>query len=343
MTLKERSSCLRCCRLKVRCHVQQIPGAPCGRCSRGGHDCVADQLPPPRRRWSAAEQEKRIGALEESLSQTQGAIASVQQFHSPAPAEPVSGNVLEQLLESRTLQLHDAIFLYNHFMTVLNKVHPFGPAGLEPFDKMRARTPILLLSMLYAATGCVPKFTELSEILDKVLKEDLFRRIVHDGECGIDLIQAILVTAQWGLIVKPTAGPSKQLALIGLAHSCSIMSGFCQNFGQLDVESRRIWVHLFTSCGSYCINMGVPSMVSWTNYLEECCELLEKNAETHADIALSISARLIASNHDMHSLVRQPRESIDLDRLRDKVESYEQLIETGAVEIAKYRTLSCCL
>ncbi|KAJ4301396.1 hypothetical protein N0V90_003488 [Kalmusia sp. IMI 367209] len=295
---KRYRACEECHRLKIKCDISTILGGACERCIRNNLECMPAA---PRL------QRDRISELEAQVEELR--IALREQSSSRTPSRS-PGNLLEDhnyailsFLDTRIPpdKQQDILYLYAHQAgTAWPVIHL--PMKL---DRLRAKSPILLLSVL---AYCVTQETQGIEldVHDEFVRETMHilgDEVIGRGQRSLELVQALLVASFWNKstrigqqgscyqLVQLAADMAIDLGIAGFSLQPSPVAYFSQHEDSASLEARRTWLACFVAVSASSISMRRPNTVPWNHHHQECLLHLESRGEP-SDILLCQIVRI---------------------------------------------------
>ncbi|KAF2866657.1 hypothetical protein BDV95DRAFT_598565 [Massariosphaeria phaeospora] len=298
--MKKRSrACEECHRLKIKCDVSTSPEATCERCRRNNLECMPTAPRLQRDRINELEaqiQELRIALQDQNSSTTPSGSTttsgSITTSRSPGSLLEESHNhALLSFLDARIPQSkqQDLLYLFAH---QAGAAWPIVRLPME-LDHIRAKSPILLLSVLVCSFTQATQGTEL-DVHDELVRETmriLGDEIIGRGQRSIELVQALLVTAFWNKvtrkgqqgscyqIVQLAADMAIDIGIAGFSLQPTPVSYFSRHLDSTSLEARRTWLACFVALSTSAISIRRPNPVPWDTHLEECLLDLESRGE----------------------------------------------------------------
>ena len=169
------------------------------------------------------------------------------------------------------------------------------PPGTR-WDEVRKNKPLLFLAVLAVASGTMGNDLQL-KLINRTSRI-LGQAVVHRGEKSLEIVQTIQCITTF---YQP---PEKyeELNFNQLIHIAAVMAldiGMGKRFKKdylalwqyadakrtlpdpMSVETRRCWLGCYFMCSNSSMSLRRPLLVRWTNYADECIEVLQ-NAEDAA-------------------------------------------------------------
>jgi len=197
--------------------------------------------------------------------------------------------------------LHEKIFARFVYELTPNLPAIAFPPGTTVKEVLESK-PYLFLCILSTASSGIISFESQDELSDEVLSiwtDCVLRRSVR----SLELIQAMLVSVLW---CKPPDNP-KQANFYFIIHLAACMAldiGLGRRFspskarrgfggparelppGKLtalvdsdSIEARRTWLACYYCCASSAQSLRRPNLIRWSNYMQECVDVLETSPE----------------------------------------------------------------
>lgn len=172
-------------------------------------------------------------------------------------------------------------------------------------DRIRAKSPLLLLSVLVCSVTQETQGTEL-DVHDELVQETMHilgDEVIGRGQRSLELVQALLVAAFWNKstrrgqqgscyqIVQLAADMAIDLGIAGFSLQPSPVAYFCRHEDPTSPEARRTWLACFVALSTSSISMRRPNTVPWNAHHQECLLHLEARGEA-ADILLCQIVRI---------------------------------------------------
>ena len=313
-TRKRGRACEACSRVKIKCELGSAPEAkpPCGRCVRLNKECVL--VAPKRNKDRVTELEAQVEALtkllraqgiEESAEVTAEADArsgessenTEIQLQSSAPAkkrrledqtlgagqDPAAAESKASIIRridsviSPSMQ-ERALEQYTNVMFECFPIVPVG--GGHDISTLRSDWPILLLSIIYAASPGVLS-PNAAEDIGTLLLEEIIDRTVVQGKKDFQLLSALHITCLWYRFPKRHFNVAIYELIeladtvaqnIGMIDPLSSPNSGAPGIGQ-DLESTDAWrvsLGCYLLSASIAISVRRPNRVLWTPQHEAC-------------------------------------------------------------------------
>jgi hypothetical protein len=283
---KRNRACEECHRLKIKCDASTSSQDACERCSRNDLECV---LAAPRL------QRDRINQLEAQVEELKLALSDQSSNTTPSRSP---GNFLEDQDQSILSYLdtliprakqQDLLYFFRHQVSA---VWPVVRTSMD-LDQIRARSPILLLSILVFSCTHNMQGTELA-VHDDLIRETmrtLGNEVIGRGQRSLELVQALLLSAFWSKstrkgsqascyqIVQLAVDMAIDLGIAGLAWQPSPAAYFCRLEDATSLEARRTWLACYVALSTSSVDMRRPNTVPWDSHHQECLVHLESTGE----------------------------------------------------------------
>jgi len=291
-------ACEECHRLKIKCDVSTSPERACERCSRNNLECVPAA---PRL------QRDRINELEAQVQELRNALrdqsSSTTPSQSPGSLSENHNLAVLSFLDARIppWKQQDLLHLFTH------QAGAAWPVIRLPtkLDRIRANSPILLLSVLVYSVTQETQGTEL-EVHDELVRETMHilgDEVIGRGQRSLELVQALLVATFWNKstlrgqqgscyqIVQLAADMAIDLGIAGFSLQPSPVAYFCRHEDATSLEARRTWLACFVALSTSSISTRRPNAVPWNAHHQECLLDLEYRGEP-SDILLCQIVRI---------------------------------------------------
>ncbi|KAI4853553.1 hypothetical protein E4T44_00761 [Aureobasidium sp. EXF-8845] len=283
---KRNRACEECHRLKIKCDVSTSSQDACERCSRNDLECVPAA---PRL------QRNRINQLEAQVEELKLALSDQSSNTTPSRSP---GNFLDDQNQSILSYLdtriplskqQDLLYFFRHQVSA---VWPVVRISTD-LDQIRARSPILLLSILVFSCTHNMQGTEL-EVHDDLIRETmrtLGNEVIGRGQRSLELVQALLLSAFWSKstrkgsqascyqIVQLAVDMAIDLGIAGLAWQPSPAAYFCRLEDATSPEAQRTWLACYVALSTSSVDMRRPTTLPWDSHHQECLLHLESTGE----------------------------------------------------------------
>ncbi|PUU74790.1 hypothetical protein B9Z19DRAFT_936824, partial [Tuber borchii] len=255
--------------------------------------------------------------------------------------------------------------IFDHYVEDLV---PHFPAVVFPpgttADEVREEKPTLFLAILASASRmCHP---DLHYALHKEISQALADKVMINGEKGLEIVQALLVTAVWyyppenfeelkfhmlthqaasmaleiGLGSKMTRPPPDDRKY-GFPYPPNLRPAKGTEINSVDsstLESRRTLLACYWTCCSFAMFFRRPNMLRFTPFMAECVQELETNpkaAKTDISLAKLVKMQKIAEDVGNEFAFDQVDAVVDLqeERVRLKLEEFNRRLKTWKDEL----------
>lgn len=283
---KRYRACEECHLLKIKCDVSTSLGGACERCSRNNLECAP--AAPRLQRDRIDELEAQVQELRNAL---QDQSSSMMPSRSPGGVLENHNHDVLSFLDARIppSKQQDLIRL---FAQQAGAAWPIVRLPME-LDRIRAKCPILLLSVLVYSVTQVAQGTEL-DVHDELVRETMHiigDEVIGKGQRSLELVQALLVTTFWNKttrrghqgscfqIVQLAADMAIDLGIAGSSLQPSPVAYFSRHEDPTSLEARRTWLGCFMALSTWSISMRRPNTVPWNVHHQECLSHLERRGE----------------------------------------------------------------
>ncbi|KAJ4986664.1 hypothetical protein SVAN01_07850 [Stagonosporopsis vannaccii] len=349
-TRKRARACEECHRLKIRCDVSPSVGGVCERCSRNSLECVpaAPRLQRDRiQELEAQIQELQVALREQSHSVTPG--------RSPASLQENYEEAVLSFLDNRIPSSKQQELLY-FYANNAGAAWPVVRLSVN-LDEIRARSPILLLSVIVYSVTQQTQGIEL-EVHDELVREAMYilgNELIGRGQRSLELVQALLVASFW----SKTSRKGQQIScyqLIQLATDMAIDLGiagpslqpsppayFSMHDDPTSLDARRTWLACFVALATSSISTRRTIAVSWDAHHQECLLDLETRGDA-SDILLCQIVRIMQLIDEISTLLYLCQSAVflngnDYDTL-DAVQTLKAKLDYWAARIPPSLTTS---
>ncbi|KAL4876469.1 hypothetical protein BJY04DRAFT_231648 [Aspergillus karnatakaensis] len=319
---RETKACRACAAAKVRCETrngthgdgdQERSGA-CSRCFRLGRECEMQSL----------GAHKRVGNAPVSEG-SKAPYAYRDAEDVPALLARLCEGIVSSLSEKEAQRI-----LYT-YQTQLSPYFPFVMISMDTsISDLRTRKPFLVsvIIMILSTQGSDPASQSEGYIdIAHRISEFITNSVVGRGSKSLDILQGLLVCLGWyhlafevgcqielntlihiavamlgdlGLNKKPNATERAAPSLFG---DISTEHGPGEWEGQRTLDERRAYLGVFYTSAMTSRCHGNMVAMRYTNYTEECCQAIEKAANTPIDLYPVRLARLSQSADALDSVI----------------------------------------
>ncbi|CRK31825.1 hypothetical protein BN1723_014559 [Verticillium longisporum] len=273
--MKQRSrACELCQKLKAKCEASST--GKCDRCKRAGVECV-----PAAPRF----QRDRIAELE----------AQVEELTSRRLRDTPTDESLIPFIDARIH--HDEQRRVLTAYTAHNAVvWPFLSVADTDLDHLRETSSLLLLALLaFPGDTLLPAHVQ-EELVLKAMS--IFgEEIIAKGNRSLEMVKALLTAAFWFRQARQVPhGHCYQLTQLAVDMAIDIgIAGpqlvrtppayFSETENPTSLDARKTWIACFLAAASNSLCIRRPTIVTWTPYLEECIQCLDKTDDCLAHMA----------------------------------------------------------
>ncbi|KAM0269266.1 hypothetical protein ACHAQH_009781 [Verticillium albo-atrum] len=277
--MKQRSrACEACQKLKAKC--EPTSSGKCDRCKRAGIECI-----PAAPRF----QRDRIAELEAQVEElTRRRLRDTPTDESLLPFIDARIHPDEQKRVLVAYAAHNAV------------LWPFLSAADTDFDSLRETSPLLLLALMaFPGDTLLPAYVQ-EELVLKAMSV-FGERIIAKGDRSLEMVKALLTAAFWFRQARQVPhGHCYQLTHLAVDMAIDIgIAGpqlvktppayFSATKNPTSLDARRTWIACFLAAASNSLCIRRPPIVTWTPYLEECIQCLDKSDGLLAHMARIMS------------------------------------------------------
>ncbi|KAL9942665.1 hypothetical protein ACHAQF_006222 [Verticillium nonalfalfae] len=273
--MKQRSrACELCQKLKAKCEASST--GKCDRCKRAGVECV-----PAAPRF----QRDRIAELEAQVEElTRRRLRDTPTDESLIPFIDARIHPDEQRRVLTAYASHNAA------------VWPFLSVADTDLEHLRETSSLLLLALLaFPGDTLLPAHVQ-EELVLKAMS--IFgEEIIAKGNRSLEMVKALLTAAFWFRQARQVPhGHCYQLTQLAVDMAIDIgIAGpqlvrtppayFSETKNPTSLDARKTWIACFLAAASNSLCIRRPTIVTWTPYLEECIQCLDKTDDCLAHMA----------------------------------------------------------
>jgi hypothetical protein len=309
-TRKRARACEECHRLKIKCDVSTSIGGVCERCSRNSLHCVP--AAPRLQRDKIQELETQIQELHIALRERSNSISTPGR--SPASSYENYEDALLSFLDHR-IPLSRQDDLLRHYASHAGAIWPVVRISMS-LDKLRAKSPVLLLSVLVYTVTQQTQGTD-SDVHDELVKEAMYiigNEVIGRGQRSIELVQALLVAAFWSKtsrkgqqgscyqLIQLATDMAIDLGIAGPGLIPSPVAYFDMHENTTSIEARRTWLACFVALSTSSISTRRSIAVPWDSYHDECLLEVEIKGDV-SDLLLCQIVRIMRLIDEVSSLM----------------------------------------